>query len=92
MDSLFPFRWNGIMVDGSDEKREEIKTLCTICCHIQSPKGKANSSLVCKKKKKDTNKQAECQDPEIYLILIPPYVICRASSRCASTHLACVLD
>lgn len=63
MDPLFPFRWKGIMVYGYDEKRGEIKTLCTICCRIQSPKGKANSCLVCKKKKETQTNKAECQGP-----------------------------
>lgn len=51
------------MVYGYDEKRGEIKTLCTICCRIQSPKGKANSCLVCKKKKETQTNKAECQGP-----------------------------
>lgn len=58
------------MVYGYDEKLGEIKTLCAICCRIQSPKGKANSCLVCKIKKEETqtNTAASQGPPDLSLI------------------------
>lgn len=51
------------MVYGYDDKRGEIKTLCTICCRIQSPKGRANSCLACEMNKETQTNKAECQGP-----------------------------